>query len=135
MAMKGSGGGGYGSRVVTERPVRTGSGSFSTTPGYVGQLGNKQGSHVTRGEDSTYRGEPMHVGRTLPTMFGNGVAARTQCGPGGSREVLPSGGQGTHGGVNRGNPRPVPSRHIIESYGPDYRRPGNPHRSDTDADF
>jgi len=32
-------------------------------PGGVGQLGNIQGSHVTRGEDSSYRGDPFYLGR------------------------------------------------------------------------
>jgi len=76
MAMKGSGGGGFGSRVVTERPIRTGSGSYATTPGYAGQLGQAQGTHVTRGGESNYRGEPMHSGRSFnPTKYGMLVAA------------------------------------------------------------
>jgi len=32
-------------------------------PGYVAQLGNKVGSHVTNEGDSSYRGEKMHSGR------------------------------------------------------------------------
>jgi hypothetical protein len=39
--------GGYGSRQHVETSVRTGSGSRSARPGGVGQLGNKQGNHVT----------------------------------------------------------------------------------------
>jgi hypothetical protein len=138
--MRGSGGGGYGSRQHVEKPVRTGTGSRSTNPGGVGQLGNMQGSHVTRGEDSNYRGDPLHSGRSFqPTPFGNEVAlnvGKGGCGTG--RTIYSSGSQsggGGHGPSNPGNPRPVPGRHVIESYGPDYRRPGNPHRSDTDADF
>jgi hypothetical protein len=83
----------------------------------------------------------MHRGGTLPTKFGNEVAANTVCGVGGSRTIYSAGsqsGSGGHGPANPGNPRPVPSRHIIESYGPDSRRarnPGNPGRSDSDADF
>jgi len=137
MAMKGSGGGGYGSSVVTERPVRTGTGSYATTPGYAGQLGQKQGSHTTRAGESNYRGEPMHAGRSFnPAPYGNQVAASTVCGVGGSRTIYSSGSQsggGGHGSANPGNPRPTPSRHIT-GYGPDYRRPGNPGRSDLDAD-
>jgi len=56
-------------------------------------LGNMQGSHVTRGEESNYRGEPLYGGRTLPTKFGNEVAANTVCGVGGSRTVYSSGSQ------------------------------------------
>jgi hypothetical protein len=72
-------------------------------------------------------------------MFGNEKAldvGRGGCGTG--RTIYSAGsqsGSGGHGSANPGNPRPVPSRHVIESYGPDYRRPGNPGRSDTDADF
>jgi hypothetical protein len=117
--------GGIGSRVVTERPVRIGSGSRGTNPGGVGQLGNMQGSHVTRGEESDYRGDPLHAGRSFqPTMFGNQKALDVgKGGPGTGRDVHASGSQGVHGGTNPGNPRPVSDRHIISSYGPDYRRP------------
>jgi hypothetical protein len=139
MAMKASGGGGYGSRQVTERPVRTGSGSHATTPGYTGQLGQKQGSHITRGQESNYRGEPMHVGRSFqPVPFGNEVAlnvGKGGCGTG--RTIYKTGSQGTQGTTNPGNPRPQ-QRDILSQYGPDYRRPQarNPGRSsDTDADF
>jgi hypothetical protein len=127
-------GGGYGGRQHVETKVRTGTGSRGTNPGGVGQLGQSQGSHVTRGGESSYRGEPLHSGRNFQkTEFGNAIAARTVCGPGGSRNVYASGSQGQTG-TNPGNPRPVPDRHVIESYGPDYRRPHNPGRSDVDAD-
>jgi hypothetical protein len=96
-----------------------------------------QGSHVTRGEESNYRGDPLHSGRSFqPVKFGNEVAlnvGKGGCGTG--RTIYKTGSQGTQGATNPGNPRPSPTRHIIESYGPDYRRPGNPNRSDTDADF
>jgi hypothetical protein len=132
---RGSGGGGYGSRPHVEKPVKTGTGSRSANPGGVGQLGNMQGSHVTRGEESNYRGDPLHSGRSFqPVPFGNEVALNV--GPGGcgtGRTIYKTGSQGTQGATNPGNPRPVPQRHIIESYGPESSRPGN--RSDTDADF
>jgi hypothetical protein len=139
MAMKGSGGGGFGSRVVTERPIRTGSGSYATTPGYAGQLGQAQGTHVTRGGESNYRGEPMHSGRSFnPTKYGNEIATNVgRGGPGAGRTLYgQAGSQGVHGGTNSGNPRPQ-GRDILSSYGPESRRRnrGNPNRSDTDADF
>jgi hypothetical protein len=76
MAMKGSGGGGYGSRPHVEKSVRTGSGSHSTRPAGVAQLGQKQGSHVTRGGESDYRGERLHnpSKNFQPVPFGNEVA-------------------------------------------------------------
>jgi hypothetical protein len=97
-----------------------------------------QGSHVTRGEESSYRGDPLHSGRSFQTVpFGNEVALNV--GPGGcgtGRTIYKTGSQGTQGTTNPGNPRPVPARHVIESYGPESSRPRNPKtRSDTDADF
>jgi hypothetical protein len=129
-------GGGYGSRQHVEKPIRAGSGSRGTNPGGVGQLGNMQGSHVTRGEESNYRGEPLHRGPSFQkTMFGNQKALDVgKGGPGTGRDVHASDSQGTWDGANPGNPRPQ-GRDILSSYGPDYRRPGTPSRSDTDADF
>src|SRR6516162_10124281 len=119
-------GGGYGSRQHVEKPIRTGSGSRGTNPGGVGQLGQAQGTHVTRGEESNYRGDPLHSGRSFqPTKFGNELATNVgRGGPGTGRDVHACGSQGVHGSTNPGDPRPVPDRHIISSYGPDYRRPG-----------
>src|SRR6516225_3076907 len=130
-------GGGYGSRQHVEKPVRTGSGSRSTNPGGVGQLGQKQGDHVTRGGSSGYRGDPLHSGRSFqPVKFGNEVALNV--GPGGcgtGRTIYKTGSQGVQGATNPGN-APAKNKDILSSYGPDYRRPGNPNRSsDTDADF
>jgi hypothetical protein len=96
-----------------------------------------QGDHVTRGGSSGYRGDPLHSGRSFqPVKFGNEVAlnvGKGGCGTG--RTIYKTGSQGTQGTTNPGNPRPQ-GRDILSSYGPDYRKPGNPHRSsDTDADF
>jgi hypothetical protein len=132
-------GGGYGSRQHVETTVRTGTGSRGANPGGVGQLGQKQGDHVTRGGSSDYRGDPLHSGRSFnPVKFGNEIATNVgKGGPGTGRNLYgQSGSQGCHGQPASGNPRPTPDRHIISSYGPDYRRSsGNPGRSDTDADF
>src|SRR5262249_31170706 len=122
---------------VVRPNVKTGTGSRGTSPGGVGQIGQSQGSHITRGEESSYRGERLHNDRNFqPTKFGNEVALNVGKGGCGTGSTLygQAGSQGTHDATNPGNPRPVSSRHVIESYGPDYRRPGNP-RSDTDADF
>src|SRR6516225_3651806 len=130
-------GGGYGSRQHVEKPIRTGTGSRGTNPGGVGQLGQMQGSHVTRGQESNYRGDPLHSGRSFqPVKFGNEVAlnvGKGGCGTG--RTIYKTGSQGMQGTTNPGNPRPVPARHVIESYGPESSRSRNPNRSDTDADF
>ena len=134
---KGSGGGGYHSRQHVEKSVRTGTGSRGTNPGGVGQLGAMQGSHVTRGEESSYRGEPLHGGRSFqPVKFGNEVAlnvGKGGCGTG--RTIYSSGsqsGSSGHGPSNPGNPRPQ-ARDIL---GPSPESRSNPgHRSDTDADY
>jgi hypothetical protein len=137
MAMKGhSPGGGIKSRVVRHVTAsKSEPRPKAVHPGGVSQLGSSQGSHVTRGQDSSYRGDPFYRGKGYATPVGptDNVAA---CGVGGGRKVYASGSQGTAGATNPGNPPAVPDRHIIESYGPDYRRPrSNPGRSDTDADF
>ena len=132
-------GGGYGSRQHVEKPIRTGSGSRGTNPGGVGQLGNMQGSHVTRGEESNYRGDPLHSGKSFqPVKFGNELATNIgKGGPGTGRTLYgQSGSQGCHGQPASGNP-PAQGKDILSSFGPDSRpRGNNPGRSsDTDADF
>src|SRR3974390_1102237 len=107
---RGSGGGGYGSRQHVEKSVRTGSGSHSTRPAGVAQLGNKQGSHVTSHSESSYRGEPLHNDRNFqPVPFGNEVAlnvGKGGCGTG--RTIYSTGSQDMHGQPAAGNPRPNP---------------------------
>jgi hypothetical protein len=100
--------GGYGSRQYVEKPVRIGTGSHATTPGYAGQLGQKQGSHVTSHDDSDYRGEIMHRGGTLPTKFGNEKALDVGGGGCGTGRTLygQAGSQGTHG-TPAGTQRPA----------------------------
>ena len=70
---KGSGGGGYHSRQHVEKSVRTGSGSKSTRPAGVSQIGYMVGDHTTnRPGSSGYRGEPLHNNRNFnPTKYGN----------------------------------------------------------------
>src|SRR6516225_5211132 len=120
MAMSNQKGGGYGSRQHVEKPIRTGTGSRSTNPGGVGQLGEKQGSHITRHSDSNYRGEPLHGGRSFqPVKFGNEVALNVGKGGGGGT-IYKTGSQGQQGQV-AGTDKPA-GRDILSSYGPDYRK-------------
>ena len=110
--------GGIKSRVNVSPPVRTGSGSRSTNPGGVGQLGNKQGNHLTHGRGATsYTGEPLHSGRSFqPVKFGNEVALNVgKGGPGTGREVMACGSQGVHGATNPGSPRPNTQRDALEN--------------------
>jgi len=100
---KGSGGGGYGSKQHVEGSVRTGSGSRNARPAGATNIGLMYGDHTTnRPGSSGYRGEQLHgpAERNFnPTKYGNEIAASTKPGPGGSRQVMSSGSQGTHGPV------------------------------------
>jgi len=113
MAMKGSGGGGYGSRPHTEQSVRVGTGSRNARPAGVAQLGQMQGDHTTnRPGSSGYRGEKLHgpASRNFQPggPFGNEVALNVGKGGCGTGRTLygQAGSQGTHGATNPGNPRP-----------------------------
>jgi len=117
MAMKGSGGGGYGSRPHVEKSVKTGSGSRGTRPAGVAQIGYSLGDHVTHsGESTGYKGERLHNDRNFqPVKFGNEVAlnvGKGGCGTG--RTIHTTGSQGTHGQPAAGSPRPNSQREALE---------------------
>jgi hypothetical protein len=95
-------GGGYGSRQHVEKPVRTGSGSKSTRPAGVSQIGYAVGDHSTNRPGSTgYRGEKLHSPERnfQPVPFGNQVALNVKGGGPGAGRTLhgQAGTQGTHG--------------------------------------
>jgi hypothetical protein len=128
-------GGGYGSnKQVDSRAPKIEPRAHARNPAAVAQYGQLQGSHVTRGGESGYRGDPDYVRRGYQPPVGptDNVAA---CGVGGGRKVYASGSQGVQGATNPGNPRPV-GQDIFRKYDypPVSRRPGNPGRSDIDAD-
>jgi len=107
--------------------------AYARNPGAVGQYGNILGSHVTRGRDSTYRGEPDPLtrrGYNAPV----GPTNMALSGPGAGREIMPAGGQGTHGSVAPGN-APSKTRDTLAEFGPESKPRSNPGRFDTDADF
>jgi hypothetical protein len=109
--------GGLGSKVVVEKPVRTGQPASGIYPSWASQVvGNK----VTESASTlAYRGEPMKMprgpaGSNQP--LGNAVAAATKCGVGGSRTIYSSGSQG---GMPV-TPRAVgPTRDTMAEFGPD----------------
>jgi hypothetical protein len=119
MAMRGSGGGGYGSGQHVEKPVRTGSGSKSIRPAGVSQLGYAVGDHTTnRPGSSGYRGEKLHNPERNfnPVPYGNSVALNVNGGgPGKGRTVYASGSQGTQGSVAPGSPRRNTYRDALEN--------------------
>jgi hypothetical protein len=118
--------GGHGSKVVVDKPVRTGDGSKSISPGWVGQRGNLQGNHVTEsgGKSTGYKGEPKFTGKNFqPTKFGNEVALNVgKGGPGTGRTTYHCGSQDMHGQPAQGNP-PAQGRDTLAEFGPDYKRP------------
>jgi hypothetical protein len=118
---KGSGGG-QGMNKNVKQTVRTGAPKRAVNPGGAGQIGASQGDHVTeKRQGSGYRGEKLFAGTGYPSKLGNEVAASTTCGPGGSREVMRSGSQGTHGAPNPGSPRPK-GPDIFTEFPPDLKR-------------
>ena len=117
MAMKGSGGGGYGSRPHVEKPVRTGTGSRGVREGGAESIGKSYGSHITNKSDTGYRGPKFHSERSFqPVKFGNEVALNV--GPGGcgtGRTIYGCGTQGTQGAPAQGNPPPNRQRDALEN--------------------
>jgi len=115
---KGSGGGGYHSRQHVEKPIKTGTGSRSTRPAGVAQIGYIVGDHTTnRPGSSGYKGEKLHSPERNfnPVKFGNEVALNVgKGGPGTGREVMASGSQGCHGQPAAGNPPPNRQRDALE---------------------
>jgi hypothetical protein len=87
-------------------------------------IGNIQGDHTTDRGTTSYRGERLHnpERNTQFAPFGNEIAVRTTCGPGGSRTLYgQSGSQGQHGQAAAGN-APAKNRDILSEFGPDYKR-------------
>lgn len=113
------------SKNITEPRVRTGSGSHSTRPAGVAQIGNSVGDHVTHVRGSTgYTGEKLHNPERnfQPVPFGNSVAlnvGKGGCGTG--RTIYKTGTQGMQGQPAQGNPRPA-GRDILGAYGPESKR-------------
>jgi hypothetical protein len=118
--------GGPKSKNVVHPSVRTGSGSKSTRPAGVSQIGYMVGDKATHQKGSTgYKGERLHnpSKNFQPTMFGNEKALDVGKGGCGTGRTLygQAGSQGTHGAVNPGN-APVKNRDILREFGPDYRK-------------
>jgi hypothetical protein len=100
--------GGIKSRVNVERPVRTGAPRERIRHSGVAQIGQRVGNHVTNQGATGYGGiNPFGAGQGYRSELGNSLAVETQCGPGGSREVMRSGSQGMTGAPAKGNPPPA----------------------------
>ena len=118
-------GGGFGSRVVVEKPVRTGKGGRGVSPAGVSQIGSQMGNHATERPQLLTKsvidiyGGPTPAGNTVP--FGNAKALDVgKGGVGTGREIIgKSGTQGMHGKPNPGNPMPGRGTDLIGQFGPD----------------
>jgi hypothetical protein len=100
--------GGAFSSKKKEVPIRTGPPSTEKiNPKAVAQLGGKVGEKRAV--------EKIHAGTMSQVPPGNLVAAKTVCGPGGSRDVHRSGMQGVHG-PSAGS-RPEPTSEIFPGFG------------------
>src|SRR5215472_15990537 len=96
-------GGGLGMNKVVHRPHgKTEPFANKYRPQGVSQYGQMQGSHVTRGQESNYRGEPKRGGRGYEPhgMISDPVKA---VGVGGGRTIYKTGSQ-CQTGTNPGNP-------------------------------
>jgi hypothetical protein len=88
--------------------------AHARNPGAVAQYGALVGNHATDKSSSLrYRGEPDYVRQGYATPVGISDPVKA-VGVGGGREVMPCGGQGTHGATNPGNPRPNTYREPLE---------------------
>jgi hypothetical protein len=109
-------GGGANSRVNVEPGYRHGRQKKRTIPAGVAQIGQRQGNHFTHGGSSDYGGVNLFGGQGYPSKLGNRLAVETNCGPGGSREVMRSGSQGMSGPANPGQPL-TPKDEIFPGFG------------------
>ena len=106
-------GGGYGSRNVKHVTApKVEPRSHRVREPAVAQIGGNYGDHVTRGGSTGCRPGSIYGGAGYSNPVGPTNMALS--GPGAGREILRSGGQGTHGATNPGNPRPNPRREALE---------------------
>ena len=111
-------GGGIASNKVVHTGYKTGAARERIVPAGVYQYGQAVGNHVTGAEggggDLGYHGINPFSGKAgYPSRLGNEVAATTQCGPGGSRNVYKSGQQQQTGPSAPGNPTPVSKEPLV----------------------
>jgi len=93
-------GGGIRSNQNVRPPQRLGAAGRGVTPGYSGQLGSALGNKAMNdAKRLTKAAEPMTTRGNPSVKLGNEVAAATVCGPGGSRTIYGTAGQGQHGPV------------------------------------
>jgi hypothetical protein len=123
-SMKGSGGGGYGSRVVCEKPVKVGRSAKGVSPGGVSQIGSALGNKSTERPQLLTKsvidiyGGPGPAGGNV--ILGNQKALDVvgKAGPGSGRTLYgQSGSQQQWGKANPGNPMPGRGKDILSEFG------------------
>jgi hypothetical protein len=118
MAKRRSGNTGISSNKLVHPGVRTGVRARAISEKGTSQIGQSMSNHVTEspkklsGGIERVRGALRPAGGPGGIELGNSLAAKTVCGPGGSREVMRSGSQGQQGSV-AGSPW-APGREIDE---------------------
>src|SRR6516164_5210007 len=112
-------GGGYGSRNVKHVTApKVEPRSHRVREPAAAQIGGNYGDHVTRGGSTGWRPGSIYGGAGYSNPVGPTNMALS--GPGAGREILRSGGQGTHGAPASGNPQPQQGD-ILPQFGPDSR--------------
>jgi hypothetical protein len=123
MAKQSSGGrpgGGINSKVVVQKPVRTGQKATGMHVGGVSQLGGAVGDHVTNKSSTGYRGDPWRDGRVPAggkVPLGNQLANNVgKGGPGTGRQIHSCGSQT---GVSPTRSPNASTRDTLAEFGPD----------------
>jgi hypothetical protein len=117
-------GGGIGSRVNVEKPVRVGDRAKVVNPRSVSQIGQSLGNKATdsggktvRNPTETFYGGREPAGGPGGVELGNSRALNVGGGgPGAGREVMRSGSQCTTGPVNPGVPNPGANKPIFPGF-------------------
>jgi hypothetical protein len=122
-------GGGITSNKLKNVKLNLGSPNRIVNPAGASQIGAMMGNHAdTVGRTGGNPATPLHGGPAYnpPPRMGNEVAQSTVAGVGGSRTVMRSGSQGTHGPVAPGS---SPGRRdILSEFGPDQLGKGRSRR-------
>jgi hypothetical protein len=90
--------GGLGSNKVVTPGQKLGRAAGEKRPAGVSQIGSNIGDHSTEHSKVLKSGVEDIRGSLTPISgeLGNSIAERTECKAGGSRKIMPSGGQGCH---------------------------------------
>ena len=115
---KGGAGGGMGSKSAAK--VSTyfiGQPSQRVSPGGADQQGQAMSNDTMQSSRTLPNpATPLFSGAMPNSALGNQCAVETKCSTGGSRSVMPAGGQGQHGPANPGMARPGANKPIFPGF-------------------